>query len=332
MSINFPATTTSLLVNTWNTSKIVYLPAVSTIGAGKLFYIKDICGNASKSSIYISTKGLDRFEWSYPPSTLYGFVSTNFGSVLLAPDGGTNWMVLQNYTMNGVSKEVKGGPPITNMYLWLDAADPTMLFQNSSLTNAVTATGQSVAGWKDKSGNSRNYTTTGTAPTYTLAKTVSFNSGGQCLICTTLPAGSRSLDVFVVTKPLSSTGDWRTLFRGANTDHQVIIEAGSYRLGCYYNNGGGFQQFGSYTLDGSARVLLHLSISSGNVQSASLNGNLTMSVSGSSSGNDNFYYLGSMNGGQMWGDINEIIIYNVNLTNSVKQQIFAYLNAKWNIY
>jgi len=331
MSINFPATTTSLLVNTWNTSKIVYLPAVSTIGPGKFFYIKDICGNAAKSTIFISTVGLDKIEWSFPPSTLYGFLSTNFGSVLLAPDGGTNWMVLQNYTMNGVVRQVKGGPPLTNMYLWLDAADPTMLFQNSSLTTPVTTTGQSVAGWKDKSGNARNYTTTGTAPSYSTAKTVSFNSGGQVLTCTTLPAGSKNLDVFVVTKPITSTGDWRTLFRGNNTDHQIIIEAGSYRLGTYYN-ASGFYQFGSLTLNGSARVLLHLSISSTNVQSASLNGSLTMSLAGSSSGNDNFYYLGSLNGGQLWGDINEIIIYNTNLADSVKQQIFAYLNAKWTIY
>lgn len=332
-SINFPATTTSLLVNTWNTSKIVYLPAVSTIGPGKFFYIKDICGNAAKSTIYISTVGLDKIEWSFPPSTLYGYLSTNFGSVLLAPDGGTNWMVLQNYTMNGVTRAIKGGPPLTNMYLWLDAADPTMLFQNSGLTTPVTATGQSVAGWKDKSGNARNYTTTGTAPTYTTAKTVTFNSGSQFLTCSTLPAGSKNLDVFIVTKPLSSTGDWRTLFRGANTDHQIIIEAGSYRLGAYYNNGGGFQQFGSLTLNGSTRVLLHMSVSSANVQSASLNGSLIMSAAGSTSGNDSFYSLGAYQGGsQQWGEINELIIYNINLTDSVKQQIFAYLNAKWIIY
>ena len=331
-SINFPATTTSLLVNTWTTSKIVYLPAVSTVSQGKFFYIKDICGNAAKSTIYISTQGVDQIEWSFPQSTLYGYLSTNFGSILLAPDGGTNWMVLQNYTMNGVVRQVKGGPPLTNMYLWLDAADPTTLFQNSSLTTPVTATGQSVAGWKDKSVNARNYTTTGTAPSYSTAKTVTFNSGGQGLTCSTLPAGSKNLDVFVVTKPLSSTGDWRTLFRGANTDHQVIIEAGSYRLGCYYN-ASGFYQFGSLTLDGSKRVLLHMSVSSTNVQSASLNGSLTMSAAGSSSGNDSFYSLGEYQGGsQQWGDINELIIYNVNLSDSIKQQIFTYLNAKWSIY
>lgn len=330
-SINFPATTTSLLVNTWTTSKIVYLPSVSTIGPGKFFYIKDICGNAAKSTIYISTIGLDKIDQSFPPSTLYGFLSTNFASVLMAPDGGTNWMVLQNYTLNGVTRQATGGPPLTNMYLWLDAADPTMLFQNSALTTPVTATGQSIGGWKDKSGNSRNYLTDGSKPSYTTVKTVSFTSG--FLSCSTLPAGSKSLDMFIVTKPKpASAGDWRTLFRGNSTDHHVIIYSGDTQLGAYYN-ASGFQQYGSLRLDGSARVLLHVSISSTNVQSASLNGNLTMSVAGSTSGNDNINHLGAYQGGsQFWGDINEILIYNLNLTNSVKQQIFAYLNAKWTIY
>jgi hypothetical protein len=309
----------------------VYLPPVSTIGAGKFFYIKDICGNAAKSTIYISTQGLDRIEQNFAPSTLYGFLSTNFGSVLLAPDGGTNWMVLQNYTLNAVSRELQGGIPLANMYLWLDAADPTMLFQNSALTTPVTTIGQSIGGWKDKSGNGRNYVNDGSKPSYTTLNTVSFNSG--FLSCSTLPAGSKNLDMFIVTKPKpSSSGDWRTLFRGNSTDHHVIIVSGDTQLGAYYN-ASGFSQYGTLRLDGSARVLLHVSISSTNVQSASLNGNLTMSQAGSTSGNDNIYHLGAYQGGsQFWGDINEIIIYNVNLGDSIKQQIFSYLNAKWSIY
>jgi len=141
-SINFPATTTSLLVNTWTTSKIVYLPAVSTINQGKFFYIKDICGNAAKSTIYISTVGLDKIEWSFPPSTLYGYLSTNFGSVLLAPDGGTNWMVLQNYTMNGVKKGLKGNRPFPSL--------PTIYLQ------ALTYSGSGT--WYDSSTNGFNAT------------------------------------------------------------------------------------------------------------------------------------------------------------------------------
>jgi len=101
-TINFPLTTTSLFVNTLNTNKIIYLPAASTVGAGRLFYIKDICGNAARSSIYISTVGMDRIENRFQPSTLYALMSTNYGSILMAPDGALNWYFLQHYYKNAI--------------------------------------------------------------------------------------------------------------------------------------------------------------------------------------------------------------------------------------
>ena len=102
-AINFPLTTTSLFVNTLTTNKIIYLPAASTVGAGRLFYIKDICGNAARSSIYISTIGMDRIENRFQPSTLYALMSTNYGSILMAPDGALNWYFLQHYHRNAIS-------------------------------------------------------------------------------------------------------------------------------------------------------------------------------------------------------------------------------------
>jgi len=102
-AINFPLATTSLFVNTITTNKIIYLPAASTVGAGRLFYIKDICGNAAASSIYISTVGMDRLENRFQPSTLYALMSTNYGSILMAPDGALNWYFLQHYYKNAVS-------------------------------------------------------------------------------------------------------------------------------------------------------------------------------------------------------------------------------------
>jgi len=106
MSAVFPSTltTTTLLVNTLRTSKIIYLPAVSTISTGKLFYIKDMCGNAARSSIFLCTTGLDTLDKRL--STSFGFMSTNWGSLLLAADGGTNWIVLQNYTRSLVSSPI----------------------------------------------------------------------------------------------------------------------------------------------------------------------------------------------------------------------------------
>ena len=103
-----PTTTTSLLVNTRTTPKIVYLPAASTIQSGKLLFIKDICGNAANSSIFLSTTGIDQLDGRTTRSTLYGLMNINFQGILLASDGMINWMILQNYNSNSISRGFRG--------------------------------------------------------------------------------------------------------------------------------------------------------------------------------------------------------------------------------
>ena len=144
MSAVFPPTTaTQLLINTLTSSKIVYLPAISTIGAGKLYSIKDICGNAARSSIFVSTTGLDVLENSARGSTTYALMSTNFQSVLLASDGQLNWMILQNYTANLITRAGFTPTQITGLFAWFDPSDG----------NTFTLSGTTVTQWRDKSGN-----------------------------------------------------------------------------------------------------------------------------------------------------------------------------------
>lgn len=103
MSAVFPPNqTTTIMVSTLVSSKIIYLPAISTIQPGKFFCIKDANGNAFRSSIFISTTGLDTIEYNPRPSTLYALLSTNYGAVVLMPDTRTNWAVLQQYTTNAM--------------------------------------------------------------------------------------------------------------------------------------------------------------------------------------------------------------------------------------
>lgn len=101
----------SVYVNTLNSSKVFYLPVVSTIPPGTLLYIKDICGNAANSSIILSTVSyFDTIEgkasytstFSNITSPSYSILNTNYASVLLMPDGKTNWMVLQNNINNPI--------------------------------------------------------------------------------------------------------------------------------------------------------------------------------------------------------------------------------------
>lgn len=97
-----PNQATTILVSTLVSSKIIYLPAISTINPGKLVTIKDLNGNAFNSSIFISTTGVDTIEYRFRPSSLYALLSTNFGAVTLIPDTRTNWAVIQQYTTNAM--------------------------------------------------------------------------------------------------------------------------------------------------------------------------------------------------------------------------------------
>jgi hypothetical protein len=229
------------------------------------------------------------------------------------------------------------------LYLWLDASDLSTLYQNPAVITPVTASGQGVGIWMDKSGNQRNYSaTTGTYPTYSTKSQVpevEFNVNGKILICSYLPGGCRPLDIFVVTQPITSTGNWRTLFR--NSDHHVLIENGSYRLGAYYS-GQGFFQYGSLTLDGTRRVILHASLSSAGTQSASItplgvtplseayDGNPVMSAAGGGNNNESIACLGgTQDGNQAWGNISEVLVFRRNLANQEKIEVFNYLNSKW---
>jgi hypothetical protein len=224
--------------------------------------------------------------------------------------------------------------PMTNMLLWLDAADTTTIFQDSTFTTPITALSQSVGGWRDKSGNGRTYlqATSGSRPVYTTGPCVSFNTSAFHLLSTNMPAGTNNNYFFIIGKPLTTaSGGWRTLFRGSNVDHPVLVESGSTRLGTYHNSTGGFKQFGSLTLDGSARVMLEVSISATNTYTASLNnGAFTSATTAGTS--DNLYALGNIQGGgQPWGEVNEILIYNGVPSTADRSTVQGYLKTKWGV-
>jgi hypothetical protein len=101
--VTFPTNTTTLLVNTLFTSKIVYLPPIRTANPGTVYFIKDICGNAAVSSIYIYANGTDTIE-KQNAGTASALLNANFGSIMLTPDGLSNWMILQHYNTNTVVK------------------------------------------------------------------------------------------------------------------------------------------------------------------------------------------------------------------------------------
>jgi hypothetical protein len=216
-------------------------------------------------------------------------------------------------------------PGIGGCQLWLDAGD----------TSSMTLSSSSVTQWNDKSGNARHYTTLGTAPVYSSAAggSVTFSQGQALQNSATWSGNGAGVDIFIVTTPWLNTqyNDWRTLFRGANAGHRVIILYNGTSFGYYANNGGGFFQYGSLTLD-NTKTLIYVKTDSSFVTSAAFNGNFALSAAGSTQDSDAnpFYCLGAYQGGpsQAWGTINEVIIFS-NLAAPERQQVEGYLANKW---
>jgi len=262
-AINFPLTTTSLFVNTLTTNKIIYLPAASTVGAGRLFYIKDICGNAAASSIYISTVGMDRIENRHQPSTLYALMSTNYGSVLMAPDGALNWYFLQHYHRNAISSlgatvvaaTVAFAPTsIATLVQWLDATDNTTVL--TAVSGTIVANNGSAGYWGDKSGNNNYVTTNAVAPTYStslISSRAGLNFQGSAGMISANFAKASSITFFLVGVVKSTRASWGTFWGHFSSgrhdaDVQLRYTDGTSHINWHTNNNNGSSQL-PYTFD-----------------------------------------------------------------------------------
>lgn len=118
----------TFLVNTCTIQKIVFLPTASTVGGGVLT-IKDSTNNAGRSSVLISTTGLDRIENRFVFSTIfYALLSTNSESITLASDGRVNWMILQNFKPR---QNMLPLPPPANFPAYYNSSSGFYMFQQS---------------------------------------------------------------------------------------------------------------------------------------------------------------------------------------------------------
>lgn len=224
--VNPPLSAMNLLINTRTVPKIVFLPAASTIGAGRLLSITDMCGNAGVSSIFISTVGRDSFDGRNFASTSHALLSTNFQSVLLASDGLLNWMILQNYNTNVVPRKVPFTPRvISSLTLWYDPTDST----------TITRSGASVSAWNDKSGNGWNLTTQNGSPQY--SATLINNLPGMDLtnssgfISSSNPTLSANCTLAMILVVKSGIAAWGSFFTHGSRDNDVALERNSINAG-----------------------------------------------------------------------------------------------------
>ncbi len=305
-----------------------------------MYFIKDICGNAANSSIFISTTGLDTIENQFRPSTLYGLMSTNFQSILLASDGLLNWMVLQNYNTNSVPRNAGFDPrTITGLQLWLDAADTS--------SSSMTVSGTTITQWRDKSGNG-NHTTGGSGSVSLLLNAVNglpvasftntFFSGAvtsftgtqlQCFAVAMMNSSSTAYGrIFSLGRPgVHDFNDTTTTFIFArnNFSSQLMIGRNSSYLAI---NTPGYLI--PYLVQGGHN---------GSTEFIGVNGTLSPATQNTGVGsgfNINAYGVGTNvntgdTGGYWYGYIAEVIYYTGLLTTLQRQQVEGYLAWKWGL-
>jgi hypothetical protein len=208
--------------------------------------------------------------------------------------------------------------------------------------------------WTDLSGNGNNfnvnasaYSTTGGIP--------HMNFEGSFGAAKRVVSGSLSnvpnfpnATIMCFSTLLNSTGNWRTLIRGASYDHQVMIQAGANNLGMYDNNGAGFISAGfdvttlpsPYTQFNC--LTWKLSQSSPYYQFQYNNDPTIYSITNANATFNNGFSVigayhngstgtGSGNSSQYWGKIAVFLYYNRALTAAEIQQNYNALRGRFGI-
>lgn len=117
---------------------------------------------------------------------------------------------------------------LPGLALWLDASDPTTLYQDSALTTLAAADADPVGGWKDKSGNARHalQATSSQRPALKLAQygvysAIQFDGVDDILSVTTTLA--QPAWEFVAASLLTVTVSNQTIFDGGGQNENRLL-------------------------------------------------------------------------------------------------------------
>lgn len=232
---------------------------------------------------------------------------------------------------------------ITGLALWLDGSDIATLFQDSAKTTPVTADGQTIGAWADKSGNTNDaLQTSGAAePVYKTGirngkSVIRFN--GSSAYMNDIAKGSwAGYTVFMVFATTAPTTSQRVLSNPAVNQALGVVDAGgSYRFFEY--NGTTFSTAISTGADTNWHYITGIADSADNRakiykdgvfggQGGILTG--TMNISGTAETN---VFLGrNHSAGTAFfnGDIAEVLIYDSTLSSINRGLVELYLHDKW---
>ena len=223
---------------------------------------------------------------------------------------------------------------ISGCQLWLASSDITTLFQNTAGTTPVTAAGQQVQFWADKSGNGRNATSSDTAMTYNttgIGKPSIYFAGGQATGFQVNVPLTNATYFFVVNN--ASPNDVRVYNSHNGTSHlKQNWWYNTYRTQMDYAGITGLQ--GPSNTSGVTLVMTRQDTSSSGLlagwQTGTSIGTVTVAVAIGETFTS--FVLGTDNGGlPMIGYIAEVIVYNSVLGTSDRQSVEGYLAWKFGV-
>jgi len=223
--------------------------------------------------------------------------------------------------------------------LWLDASDANTLYDATTGGSLVAADG-AIARWEDKSGNAR-HATQATLANRPLRKTAVQNGkdiarfdGANDTMTHGLSGSLTACSIFAVTKKISEQSGYRGIVAvGLNypsPNGSMLLSRAPGTWGTYVVDGAEYGRASTTSAGISAFRMLCMidDFSSGGrfYMDGSTNGTWTGNTLGQ------IAHIGGQPAQNTHSDISEILVFPTALSDSDRQSVEAYLNAKWAIY
>ena len=216
---------------------------------------------------------------------------------------------------------------ISGLALWLDGADQT----------SMTLSGSTVTQWRDKSGNGRNGTPTG-SPTLSSGQIVF--SGSQWF-SGSISNTSANLTAFVVAKTTTSPATQYSRILSASAGGNDFDNTASMDVMVYVDTANTLCSFRNFVTLSTVtttpnQTFLAVTKTNATTNIFYLNGtpSSTVTLSGGAVGSFGYttYWVGSGPSGlNLTGTVSEALYYHADLTTTQRQQVEGYLAQKWGL-
>jgi len=327
--ITIPTNTFLVTLNTLSTFKTVTLPVVST-NPGRILVLKDMFGNASVSTIRLSTIGLDRIERSNISSMV---LSNAYAAYWFGNDGITNWFLTDAYLNSMVLVQPQVGwlpTQVAGLQAWYDGNDTAG--NGSSVANNT-----SISTWVDKSGQSRSATNNATAAvTVTNAlngRTVVRCNGTNNYLITYSSFPVSGYTIYTVQTSTNNGTYRRVIHAPAGGDAAIFLGVLNDNVATFTGNASSAWNDINANSPGVSNFnnprIVGMWVS-GSTLTPYVDGTAQNNKTGTTGAFNNLNI--AFSGGQGWiGDIAEILIYSSALTTTPRQQVEGYLAWKWGL-